>query len=143
MTPRIFGVVETCVNVSDIERARRFYERTFGLEAMQHDDRFCAFRVGSDVLLLFRHGGSDHPTFVPGGVIPPHNTLGTGHFALAISRDEIESWRQVLTDQEIQIESETSWERGGHSILFQRPGRESSGTGQSRCMGKLLGTSPS
>jgi len=53
----------------DIERARRFYERIFGLEAMQHDDRFCAFRVASDVLLLFRHGGSDHPMAVPAGVV--------------------------------------------------------------------------
>ena len=121
MAPRIRGIVETCINVSDIERARRFYERIFGLEAMQHDDRFCAFRVASDVLLLFRHGGSDHPTAVPGGVIPPHSTVGAGHFALAISRDEIESWRQVLADEEIQIKSETSWERGGHSTYFRDP----------------------
>ena len=121
MTPRIRGIVETCINVSDISRAQCFYERTFGFEAMEHDDRFCAFRVGTDVLLLFRHGGSDHPMAVTGGVIPPHNTVGAGHFALAISRDEIESWRQVLKDQEIQIESEARWEQGGHSIYFRDP----------------------
>jgi len=121
MTPRIRGIIETCINVSDVSRARRFYERVFGFETMAHDDRFCAFRVGTDVLLLFAQGGSDCPMAVTGGMIPPHNTLGAGHFAFAISRDELESWRQVLTDQGIQIESEVSWERGGHSIYFRDP----------------------
>ena len=60
--PVIRGIVETCMNVADMNRARRFYESVFGFEAMVHDERFCAFRVGSDVLLLFTQGGSDQPT---------------------------------------------------------------------------------
>lgn len=121
MAPGIRGIVETCINVSDISRARLFYEGTLGFGVMEHDDRFCAFQVGPDVLLLFMQGGSDHPIAVTGGLIPPHNTLGTGHFALAIIEEELESWRQMLTDRGVQIESEISWERGGHSIYFRDP----------------------
>jgi catechol 2,3-dioxygenase-like lactoylglutathione lyase family enzyme len=121
MAPTIRGIVETCINVSDISRARRFYEGTFGFDVMKHDDRFCAFQVGPDVLLLFMQGGSDDPIAITGGLIPPHNTLGAGHFAFAVFADELESWRQILRDRGIQIESEITWELGGHSIYFRDP----------------------
>jgi catechol 2,3-dioxygenase-like lactoylglutathione lyase family enzyme len=119
--PAIRGIVETCINVSNISQARRFYEAVLGFEAMVHDDRFCAYRVGPDVLLLFTHGTCDDPIPVSGGLIPPHNTLGAGHFAFAVSRDELEAWRQALTVQGIKIESEVSWDRGGNSIYFRDP----------------------
>jgi len=121
MAPRIRGIVETCINVSDISRARRFYEGILGFDVMEHDDRILRLSGGPDVLLLFMQGGSAHPIAVTGGLIPPHNTLGAGHFAFAILADELESWRQVLRDRGIQIESEISWERGGHSIYFRDP----------------------
>ena len=119
--PVIRGIVETCMNVADMNRARRFYESVFGFEAMVHDERFCAFRVGSDVLLLFTQGGSDQPKPVDHGVIPPHNTMGAGHFAFAVSKDELNGWRQVLAERGIQIESEVQWERGGSSIYLRDP----------------------
>lgn len=119
--PQDSGNCRTCINVSDIRRARRFYEGTFGFDVMEHDDRFCAFQVGPDVLLLFMQGGSDHPIAVTGGLIPPHNTLGAGHFAFAVFADEVESWRRILTDRGIQIESEISWGQGGHSVYFRDP----------------------
>ena len=120
-TPAIRGIVETCINVSDMSRARRFYDSLFGFEVMEHDERFCAFRVGTDVLLLFTEGSSTSPTAVSGGVIPPHNTVGVGHFALAVSRDELETWRALLNERGIQVESEVHWDRGGSSIYFRDP----------------------
>jgi catechol-2,3-dioxygenase len=36
--PAIRGIVETCINVSDMTRARRFYESLFGFEAMAQDE---------------------------------------------------------------------------------------------------------
>lgn len=66
MTSEIRGIVETCVNVSNMIRARRFYESLFGFDVMEHDERFCAFRVGPDVLLLFTESASDKPIRVPG-----------------------------------------------------------------------------
>ena len=119
--PAIHGIVETCINVTDMSRARRFYESLFGFEAMVHDERFCAFRVGTQVLLVFREGASDRPAPVSGGVIPPHNSIGAGHFAFAVSKDELDTWRGFLAESGIQLESEVQWERGGHSIYFRDP----------------------
>ena len=122
-TPAIRGIVETCINVSDKTRARRFYEFLFGFEAMAQDEaeRFCAYPLGSDVLLLFAEGSSSNPVAVSGGVIPPHATVGAGHFAFAVSREELETWRVVLPERGVAIESEVHWERGGSSLYFRDP----------------------
>ncbi len=119
--PPVDGIVETCMNVADIGRARAFYESVVGLEAMLADDRFCAFRVGRDVLLLFVHNGSDHPVRLPGGTIPPHQTSGAGHFAFAVTRETLPDWRMRLSERGIALESEVRWERGGVSIYFRDP----------------------
>ena len=120
-TPTIRGIVETCINVTDMNRARRFYDSLFGFEVMEHAERFCAFRVGSDALLLFTEGASSSPIAMSGGVIPPHNTVGAGHFAFAVSRDELETWRVRLQEQGVKIESEVRWDLGGSSIYFRDP----------------------
>jgi catechol 2,3-dioxygenase-like lactoylglutathione lyase family enzyme len=84
---QVDGIVETCINVAEINRAREFYQSLFNFEAMVSDERFCALRAGSDVLLLFTHGGSNEPVVIGGGVIPPHETRGAGHLAFAVSSD--------------------------------------------------------
>jgi hypothetical protein len=76
---KVDGIVETCINVAEISRAREFYQSLFNFEAMVSDERFCALRAGPDVLLLFTHGGSNAPVVIRGGVIPPHETRGAGH----------------------------------------------------------------
>jgi catechol 2,3-dioxygenase-like lactoylglutathione lyase family enzyme len=119
MAPQVGGIVETCINVADVGRAREFYQSLFGFEVMVGDDRFCVFRVENDVLLLFKQNGSEEPVRLPGGVIPPHATRGAGHFALAIPSDHLEHWRARLREFEIQIESEVRWERGGISLYFR------------------------
>ena len=65
---RVNGIVETCINVAEINRAREFYQSVFNFEAMVSDERFCALRAGPDVLLLFTHGGSNDPVAIPGGI---------------------------------------------------------------------------
>lgn len=117
----IRGIVETCINVSDMARARNFYRSLFGFEVMEGDDRFCAFRVGNDVLLLFAEGASGKPVEIVGGVIPPHETRGAGHFALGIDATMLETWRTRLLEQGVAIESEAKWERGGSSLYFRDP----------------------
>lgn len=119
--PPVHGVVETCLNVAEIRRARVFYESVLGLEAMMGDERFCAFRLGRDVLLLFLRGGSDRPVQLPGGVVPPHETAGAGHLAFAVAPETLPDWRLRLRARGIEIESEVEWERGGTSIYFRDP----------------------
>ena len=43
---RVDGIVETCINVAEISRAREFYQSLFNFEAMVSDERFCALRLG-------------------------------------------------------------------------------------------------
>jgi catechol 2,3-dioxygenase-like lactoylglutathione lyase family enzyme len=119
--PRVGGVVETCINVTHVDRAREFYQSLFGFEAMAGDDRFCAFRVEKDVLLLFKENASETSVKLPGGVIPPHATQGAGHFALAIATDDLEGWRVRLREYGVAIESKVRWERGGTSLYFRDP----------------------
>jgi catechol 2,3-dioxygenase-like lactoylglutathione lyase family enzyme len=118
---QVHGIVETCINVAEILRAREFYQSLFRFEVMVSDERFCALRVGSDVLLLFTHGGSNEPVVIPGGIIPPHETRGAGHLAFAISADALEAWRIRLREREIALESEVQWDRGGTSLFFRDP----------------------
>ena len=114
-------IVETCINVAEINRAREFYQSLFSFEAMVCDERFCALRAGPDVLLLFTHGGSNEPLVIRGGVIPPHETGGAGHLAFAIPSDALDTWRTRLRESGIEIESEVQWERGGASLYFRDP----------------------
>ena len=118
---QVRGIVETCINVAEINRAREFYQSLFNFEAMVSDERFCALRAGPDVLLLFTHGGSNEPVVIPGGIIPPHETQGAGHLAFAISSDLLVDWRIRLHECGIEIESEVQWERGGTSLYFRDP----------------------
>jgi len=118
---QVHGIVETCINVADISRAREFYQSLFSFEAMVSDERFCALRAGSDVLLLFTHGGSNEAVAIRGGVIPPHETHGAGHLAFAVSRDALAAWRIRLRELGIGIDSEVQWERGGTSLYFRDP----------------------
>jgi catechol 2,3-dioxygenase-like lactoylglutathione lyase family enzyme len=118
---RVAGIVETCINVAEIDRAREFYQSLFNFDAMVSDERFCALRAGLDVLLLFTHGRSNEPVVIPGGIIPPHETRGPGHLAFAISSDALEAWRTRLRECGIEIESEVQWERGGSSLYFRDP----------------------
>jgi catechol 2,3-dioxygenase-like lactoylglutathione lyase family enzyme len=118
---QVNGIVETCINVAEIDRARKFYQSLFDLEVMVSDERFCALRTGTDVLLLFIHGGSDNPVVLPGGIVPPHETRGAGHLAFAISSDLLADWRTRLRECGVEIESEVKWERGGTSLFFRDP----------------------
>lgn len=118
---RVNGIIETCINVAEINRARQFYQSLFNFEAMVSDERFCALRAGPDVLLLFTQGGSDNAIAIPGGNIPPHETRGPGHLAFSISSDALDTWRTRLRECGIEIESEVKWGRGGASLYFRDP----------------------
>ena len=115
-------VLETCIYVSDLDRARRYYEDLFHFAVLFSDARLCAFDAGrSSVLLLFAQGLSEEPVETGGGIIPPHTGVGGGHFAFAIGLQQYEEWRRDLEDRGIAIESEVRWSRGGRSLYFRDP----------------------
>ena len=120
--PAVSGILETALDVEDIERAARFYEEIFGFERLLSDQGFCAFSVaGKDMLLLFKRGGTSQPLRLPGGVIPPHGSSGHLHFAFSIAAEELDRWEKHLAAKGIAIEGRMHWERGGCSIYFRDP----------------------
>jgi catechol-2,3-dioxygenase len=120
--PTLDRVLETALYVDDLSRAAGFYQSVLQLEVLVHDDRLCAFDVaGRSVLLLFRRGASLEGSTLPGGFIPPHDGAGPIHMAFAIPAAELTQWEAWLGKHDVQIESRTTWPRGGESLYFRDP----------------------
>ena len=121
-TPRINGVVETCLYSDDLPRSIRFYKDQLGLRLLESGERLCVFSVADkQVLLIFRSGGTMEPFPTPGGMIPPHDAAGQLHLAFAISKQDFAPWEKHLVARGIVIESKVSWPTGGQSIYFRDP----------------------
>jgi catechol 2,3-dioxygenase-like lactoylglutathione lyase family enzyme len=115
-------IVETCLDVEDLNRSREFYAGLFGYPLMRSDERFCAFDVGDRrVLLLFARGSDSEGTVLPFGTIPAHGTSGQAHLGFGIPAASLSAWRARLEEKGIPIESSLSWPDGGRSIYFRDP----------------------
>ena len=120
--PTVGRVLETSLYVEQLDRSIDFYQRIFGFEKLAGDDRFCAFNVsGQQVLLLFRKGASLAPMPMPGGVIPPHDGSGHLHLAFTIPAAAEDAWKQHLEAANVAIESRVAWPKGGFSLYFRDP----------------------
>ncbi len=118
--PRIHGVMETSLYVADLDAAQAFYERLFGFEPFLTDGRMRALGVpGGQVLLLFRNGGSVHPSPAPTGFIPAHDSRGQQHVCFAIPWTSLEPWEHHLTEQGVALESKVDWPGRGTSLYFR------------------------
>jgi len=121
-TPRINGIVETCLYSDDLARSVRFYKNQLGLLLLESGERLCVFSVADrQVLLIFRSGGTMMPLPTPGGMIPPHDAAGQLHLAFAVSKEDFAKWEKHLVGRDIAIESKVSWPTGGQSIYFRDP----------------------
>jgi len=118
--PKVTGIVETGLDVDDLEASADFYHRILGFEIIARSERLCAFSIaGRDVLILFEREESAPAVEIPGGIIPPHGSTGPIHFAFAIDPGELPQWETLLAANGIPIESRVHWERGGTSIYFR------------------------
>lgn len=116
------AILETCLHVADLSRARAFYETVFGYPVMVADERLVGFNLGgTQVLLLFLRSETAEPLQLPFGLIPPHGTTGASHIGFRIPADSLEAWRTRLDALGIPIESSLTWPRGGTSIYFRDP----------------------
>ena len=122
MNAPINGVVETALYVEDVERAIQFYRDVLGFALLNTDERFAAFDVaGKQVLLLFKHGASNHNLRIPGGVIPPHDGSGPIHVGFSVAAESLNTWAARLAQHNVTIESRVTWTRGGASLYFRDP----------------------
>jgi catechol 2,3-dioxygenase-like lactoylglutathione lyase family enzyme len=120
--PRVEKVLETSLYVEDLARSARFYRSVLGFSPMLEDGRLTALDTGTgQVVLLFRRGGSETPSPVPGGVIPPHGGEGRLHLAFAIAAESLDWWTDQLARNGVPIESVVRPERGGTSLYFRDP----------------------
>lgn len=116
------GILETCLDVSDVARSQEFYAGLFGYAVMKSDARFCAFSIGErQVLILFRRGSDPQGTKLPFGFIPSHGSSGQGHIGFAIPRESLADWQARLAQRGVPVESTFAWPEGGTSIYFRDP----------------------
>jgi catechol 2,3-dioxygenase-like lactoylglutathione lyase family enzyme len=121
-TPRMNGIVESCLSSNDLPRSIRFYQEQLGLRLLESNDHMCVFSVADkQALLIFRSGGRSEPVSTPGGIIPPHDAAGQLHFAFAISKEDFGAWEKHLMAQGIPIESKVNWPNSGQSLYFRDP----------------------
>jgi catechol 2,3-dioxygenase-like lactoylglutathione lyase family enzyme len=118
MPPKLDGILESSLYVSDIPRAVRFYQEIFGFPVISDfGERGCAMHAGPrQVLLLFKKGASR-------AITSPHDGDGELHLAFAIPASELAAWEAWLAKQGIAVEEKRSWEGGGWSIYFRDPDR--------------------
>lgn len=122
MVPRVHGVLETSLYVSDVSRAVTFYKTVLGLLEIPDTNfangRGAALQVGSgpSVLLLFRA----EVTLVE-GPLPAHGTIGAGHAAFRIDPADVAAWRERLREHSVAIEREFAFGDNPPSIYFRDP----------------------
>jgi len=120
--PRVSHLLETALYVADLAVAGDFYRTVLGFEPFMQDQRMCALGVpGGGTLLLFRRGGSTHPSESSFGTIPAHDGQGHLHLAFAIPRAELAAWEAHLQTHHIAVESRVTWGGGGTSLYFRDP----------------------
>lgn len=112
--------------VADLPRSKGFYTSLFGFEPLLEEDRMVALGVpGQGVLLLFRLGGSVHPSPTPGGTIPPHDGHGTQHLCFAVPLASLDDWAERLARHGVAVESRVTQTHGGTSLYFRDPDQHS------------------
>ena len=120
-SPRPAGpgrVLETCLYVSDVEKARNFYGNVLGLQEHAYEPpRHIFFKLDGGMLLLFRSTETD----ATDGDLPPHGGSGSGHMAFAASSSEIDAWKAHLGANGVEVEQEVDWPNGARSVYFRDP----------------------
>ena len=113
-------VLETALYVADLDASEKFYADLFGCQTLLADERMRALNIGNtNVLLLFKRGGTTEGEQVEGGFIPPHDATGQIHLCFAIEKNELESWHRVLEENNVEIISTVFPPRGGTSLYFR------------------------
>ena len=116
---KLHGILETALYVADLDASEAFYKRLFGFETLLADERMRGLKIcETQILLLFRVGGSTKGEETPGGFIPPHDGRGTLHLAFAVELDEIPAWRAFLESKGVALESEVE-ANNGKSLYFR------------------------
>ena len=119
--PRVRRVLETALDCDDLPRSAAFYQALMNVTPMLDTERLVAIDAGEGTVLLLFQKGTASSVALPGGVVPAHESGGSGHFAFAIDAADLPAWEARLAALSISIESRVTWERGGISLYFRDP----------------------
>lgn len=120
--PEICHVLESCLYVTDLAAAERFYADVLGLALFaSQPDRHVFFRCGQRMVLLFDAQAASQPATHDGLDVPTHGTTGAGHLCFAMHLADLPAWKEHLQRQGVTIEKELDWPGGGRSLYFRDP----------------------
>ena len=111
-------IVETSIYAMNLDEMEAFYSGILNLRIVAREaGRHVFLMVGPGSLLLIFNS----ETTLHGHLFPSHGATGAGHVAFGVTSESIDSWRERLIANRIEIEKEHTWPKGGHSIYFRDP----------------------
>jgi catechol 2,3-dioxygenase-like lactoylglutathione lyase family enzyme len=114
--------VETCIYSSELEKMKNFYINNIGLRFVSEEPgRYVFLKAGKSMFLIFNPDGTNNKNqsmFPPHGAsIPPPASV---HFALEIDKEDYEKAKEILIQNEIEIEKELTWENERLKSIYFR-----------------------
>ncbi len=112
-------VVETSLYSSDLEKMKQFYVEKFGLELVSEQrGRHVFLKTQKNMLLVFNPEATTvEKDTIHGATTPPSIV----HIALEIEEAEYEKAKELLAENNIQVEKEVTWANDiqSRSIYFR------------------------
>lgn len=117
------NIAETCIYTTDLDEAEKFYSDLMGLQLLKKDDeRHLFYKCNNGMLLIFNpHHTLNMKTEVNSSPVPLHGAKGPGHLAFSVESDNYNEWKEKLTNNGIEIESEIVWTDDVRSFYFRDP----------------------
>lgn len=117
------AILETALYAENLAETAAFYQRVLGLSPYSTvADRFVFFRLEGHMLLLFNPNATQVPEAGETLPVPTHGAKGQGHVCFTLEPGQAQAWRDHLTAEGIEIESDFSWPgTGARSIYFRDP----------------------
>lgn len=110
-------IKETCLYVSDLQKAKSFYEKILGLTIISYvPSKHLFLRAGESVLLLFNPEDSKRKTSPP-----PHYAVGKQHFAFEVADSDYNDALEKIRSAGVKIIDEVVWKSGKRSFYFNDP----------------------
>ncbi len=110
-------IKETCLYLSDLEKAKAFYHDVLALPIINYaPGKHIFFRVGSTVLLCFNPEDSKLKQSPPS-----HYGGGKQHFAFEVSNKNYNQSKEFIKSSGISITETVTWQSGKESFYFEDP----------------------
>lgn len=120
MPPEIMGPGETALYVDDVDAAEEWYGAVLDLDTVFGGDHYRFLDLNGtghsrQYLILF-----DPDYTMDQDDTPAHGTTDSIHLALDVALDDLDDWRDHLSDCNVTIEAEKQ-RNGDHSLYFRDP----------------------